>query len=57
MYTAGGGVSNHSSGRAVDIAAINGVPCTVVEPTSPWCGTMAQALAQQSPIPPTARPS
>jgi Transglycosylase SLT domain len=44
MNTASGNVSNHFYGRAVDIAAIDGVPCTVVTPDGP-CGRMAQALA------------
>ena len=44
MYTTSGNVSNHFYGRAVDIAAIDGVPCTVVTPDGP-CGRMAQALA------------
>ena len=35
MYTTSGNVSNHFYGRAVDIAAIDGVPCTVVTPTAP----------------------
>ena len=44
MHTTSGNVSNHFYGRAVDIAAIDGVPCTVVTPDGP-CGRMAQALA------------
>jgi hypothetical protein len=48
MNTSSGNVSNHYFGRAVDIAAIDGVPCTVTTPESP-CGTMAQALAQLPP--------
>jgi hypothetical protein len=45
MHTSGGNVSNHYFGRAVDIAAIDGVPCTVTAVESP-CGTMVRALAQ-----------
>jgi Transglycosylase SLT domain len=44
MHTSGGNVSNHYYGRAVDIAAIDGVPCTVTEVDGP-CGTMTRALA------------
>ena len=53
MYTTSGNVSNHFYGRAVDIAAIDGVPCTVVTPDGP-CGRMAQALAL---LPPGQRPT
>ena len=53
MYTASGNVSNHFYGRAVDIAAIDGVPCTVVTPDGP-CGRMARALAL---LPPGQRPT
>ena len=35
MNTASGNVSNHFFGRAVDIAAIDGVPCTVTDPDEP----------------------
>ena len=28
MYTSSGNVSNHYFGRAMDIAAVDGVPCT-----------------------------
>jgi len=48
MNTTSGNVSNHFFGRAVDIAAIDGVACTVTTPESP-CGTMVQALAQLPP--------
>ena len=41
--TAGGNVSNHYYGRAMDIAAIDGVPCTDVSPDGP-CGTLARQL-------------
>jgi hypothetical protein len=44
MMTSAGNVSNHYLGRAVDIAAIDGVPCTVVDPDGP-CGRLARALA------------
>jgi hypothetical protein len=42
FYTAAGGVSNHSSGNAVDIAAINGIP--VLGNQGP--GTLTHALLQ-----------
>jgi hypothetical protein len=45
MYTAEGGVSNHYYGRAMDIAAVDGVSCTDTAPTSP-CGELAATLAQ-----------
>jgi hypothetical protein len=48
MNTASGNVSNHYFGRAVDIAAIDGVACTVTDPGSP-CGLLAQALATITP--------
>jgi transglycosylase-like protein with SLT domain len=41
--TASGNVSNHYYGRAMDIAAIDGVPCTDVSPEGP-CGTIARQL-------------
>ena len=44
QYTSGGNVSNHYFGRAMDIAAIDGVPCTVTDVDGP-CGTMTRALA------------
>ena len=44
MNTAAGSVSNHYFGRAVDIAAIDGVSCTDVSVDGP-CGTIAQSLA------------
>jgi hypothetical protein len=53
MYTTSGNVSNHFHGRAVDIAAIDGVSCTLVTPDGP-CGRMAQALAL---LPPGQRPT
>ena len=45
MNTTSGNVSNHYFGRAVDIAAIDGVPCTVTTVEGP-CGTMVRALTQ-----------
>ena len=53
MNTTSGNVSNHFFGRAVDIAAIDGVPCTLVTPDGP-CGSMARALAL---LPPGQRPT
>lgn len=44
MNTVSGNVSNHYFGRAVDIASIDGVPCTVTAVDSP-CGTMVRSLA------------
>ena len=44
MMTASGNVSNHYSGRAMDIAAVNGVPCTDQSATSP-CTEVIQILA------------
>ncbi len=44
MYTASGGVSNHYYGRAMDIAAVDGVSCTDTATTSP-CGELATTLA------------
>jgi len=44
MNTASGNVSNHYFGRAVDIAAIDGVSCTNVTVDGP-CGTMVRSLA------------
>jgi Transglycosylase SLT domain len=43
-HTSSGNVSNHYFGRAMDIAAIDGVPCTVTDIDGP-CGTMTRALA------------
>ena len=53
MNTASGNVSNHFFGRAVDIAAIDGVPCTDTGVDSP-CGMMVRALAS---LDPATRPS
>ena len=44
MMTASGNVSNHYGGRAMDIAAVNGVPCTDQSATSP-CTEVIQILA------------
>jgi len=44
MNTASGNVSNHYFGRAIDIAAIDGVSCTNVTVEGP-CGTIARSLA------------
>ena len=53
MYTAEGGVSNHYYGRAMDIAVVDGVPCTDTVPTAP-CGELARTLASlPSPAMPT----
>jgi hypothetical protein len=45
MNTSSGNVSNHYFGRAMDIAEIDGVPCTVTDPEGP-CGVLAQQLSQ-----------
>ena len=42
-YTVSGSVSNHYFGRAVDIGAVDGVPCTNTAPTSP-CGQLGRTL-------------
>ncbi|MDX6606399.1 MAG: hypothetical protein QOD14_939 [Solirubrobacterales bacterium] len=42
-YTSSGNISNHYYGRAMDIAAIDGVSCTDVSPDGP-CGTIARQL-------------
>ncbi|MSO40798.1 MAG: lytic transglycosylase domain-containing protein [Solirubrobacterales bacterium] len=44
MHTTSGNVSNHFFGRAVDIAAVDGVPCTVTTVSSP-CGRLVRTLA------------
>jgi len=44
MLTASGNVSNHYGGRAMDIAAVNGVPCTDQSATSP-CTEVIKILA------------
>jgi hypothetical protein len=43
-YTAEGGVSNHYYGRAMDIAAVDGVSCTDTAPTAP-CAELGRTLA------------
>jgi Transglycosylase SLT domain len=44
MYTAAGGVSNHYYGRAMDIAAVDGVSCTDTAPSAP-CAQLGRTLA------------
>ncbi len=44
MYTVEGGVSNHYYGRAMDIAAVDGVSCTDTSPAAP-CAELAGTLA------------
>jgi transglycosylase-like protein with SLT domain len=44
MYTAEGGVSNHYYGRAMDIAAVDGVSCTDTAPTAA-CAELGRTLA------------
>jgi soluble lytic murein transglycosylase-like protein len=53
MNTASGNVSNHYYGRAMDIAEIDGVPCTETSPDGP-CGTMARQLGA---LPPGQKPT
>jgi soluble lytic murein transglycosylase-like protein len=45
QMTASGSVSNHFYGRAMDIAAVDGVSCTDTSPTAP-CAELGYALAQ-----------
>jgi hypothetical protein len=53
MMTASGNVSNHYYGRAMDIAAVDGVSCTDVATTAP-CAQLGFALAQlPEPLRPT----
>jgi hypothetical protein len=52
-FTAGGNVSNHYFGRAVDIAAIDGAPCTNTDVDGP-CGVIARSLAA---LPPGQKPT
>jgi hypothetical protein len=52
-FTSSGNVSNHYFGRAMDIAEIDGVPCTVTDVDGP-CGTLTRSLAA---LPPGQRPS
>jgi hypothetical protein len=47
QMTASGNVSNHFYGRAMDIAAVDGVSCTDVSTTAP-CAQLGFALAQLS---------
>jgi transglycosylase-like protein with SLT domain len=52
-FTSEGNVSNHFYGRAVDIAAVDGISCTDVAPTSP-CGQLGRTLTLlPAPIHPT----
>ncbi len=51
--TTSGNVSNHFYGRAMDIAAIDGVSCTETSPEGP-CGTIARQLAA---LPPGQKPT
>ena len=44
QYTVEGNVSNHYFGRAMDIAAVDGVSCTDTAPTAP-CAELARTLA------------
>jgi Transglycosylase SLT domain len=44
VYTASGGVSNHYYGRAMDIAAVDGVSCTDTGVTAP-CAELGRTLA------------
>ncbi|MFN8160311.1 MAG: lytic murein transglycosylase [Solirubrobacterales bacterium] len=44
MYAASGYVSNHYYGRAMDIAVVDGVPCTNTSPSAP-CGQLGESLA------------
>jgi Transglycosylase SLT domain len=45
QYTVDGGVSNHYYGRAMDIAAVDGVSCTDTAPDAP-CAQLATTLSQ-----------
>jgi hypothetical protein len=53
MLTSGGNVSNHYYGRAMDIAVVDGVSCTDVDPSAP-CGVLARSLSL---LPPPAHPT
>jgi membrane-bound lytic murein transglycosylase B len=44
-YTTEGNISNHYYGRAMDIAAVDGVSCTDTAPTAP-CGELAKTLSE-----------
>jgi hypothetical protein len=48
MLTTSGNVSNHYYGRAIDIAAVDGVPCTDVSPDGP-CAVLGRTLTLLSP--------
>jgi hypothetical protein len=48
QMTASGSVSNHFYGRAMDIAAVDGVSCTDTSTTAP-CAELGYALAQLAP--------
>ena len=53
MYTASGYVSNHYFGRAMDIAAVDGVSCTDTAVDAP-CANLARTLAYlPAPVHPT----
>jgi hypothetical protein len=53
MYTASGYVSNHYFGRAMDIAAVDGVSCTETAVDAP-CASLARTLAYlPEPVHPT----
>jgi hypothetical protein len=45
--TASGGISNHFYGRAMDIAAVDGISCTETAPSAP-CAQLGYALAQMT---------
>jgi len=47
QMTASGNVSNHFYGRAIDIAAVDGVSCTETSPSAP-CAQLGYALAQMT---------
>jgi hypothetical protein len=48
QMTASGNVSNHFYGRAMDIAAVDGISCTDTSPSAP-CAQLGLALAQLTP--------
>jgi len=52
-YTTEGNVSNHYFGRAMDIAAVDGVSCTDTAPTAP-CAELGRTLAH---LPPPEHPT
>jgi transglycosylase-like protein with SLT domain len=53
QMTASGNVSNHYYGRAMDIAAVDGVSCTDTSPAAP-CAELGYSLAQ---LPPPLHPT